>query len=311
MSRAALAMAGPGPHPELPPLLASTPWEAGTALGRWLAPGALADEEGLARAAALDARARLGDFAPALGLLTGHERRRAELLLAWSGALAGTAAEEGEAAPRVARLHRAAFHLARALGGEPAESAFLRLLAAEAGRRAFGRPALDGLLAAARAEIETPRPATPEALAAHANDFARAFALGLAGGELPPAALDLAAGLLRLSRLLALPGELARGRCPLALSALPAPLQYRRVEEVGAAVLAEAEALRPLLLRGARAAAEVPLTFRRPLVFLVPAALELLGAVEERPQELARRAPRLSPWSRRRAYWRARWTSLA
>jgi hypothetical protein len=54
----------------------------------------------------------------------------------------------------------------------------------------------------------------------------------------------------------------------------------------------------------------VPLSFRRPLAFLLPAALELLGAIEERPHELARRAPRLSGWSRRRAWWRARFTPL-
>lgn len=304
-------MAGPGLHPELPALLASTPWEAGTALGRWLAPSASPGAPSFERAVALDARARLGDFAPALTLLTARERQRAELLVAWTGALADTAREEGDGAVRLARLHRAAFHLARALAGEPADSALLRLLAAEAGRRAFGRPALDGLLAAARAAIEAPRPAGAGELAARAHELAGAFATGLAGAELPVAALDLAAGLLRLGRLLALPGELAQGRCPLPADVLPGPLQYRRVEEIGAAVAAEAEALRPLLLRGARAAAEAPLTFRRPLVYLVPAALELLGAVEERPQELARRAPRLSSWSRRRAYWRARWTSLA
>lgn len=304
-------MAGPATRPELPALLAPTPWEAGTALGRWLAPAAPTDEVALERAAGLEARARLGDFAPALALLPPRERRRAELLCAWTAALADTAREEGEREARLARLNRGAFHLARALAGEPAESAFLRLLAAEAARRSFGRAPLDGLLAAVRATLDAPRPPDAAGLAAGAQGLAKAFAAALAGAELPASALDLAAGLLRLGRLLGLPGELARGRCPLPADALPDPLQYRRTEEIGAAVAAEAEALRPLLLRGARAAAEVPLTFRRPLVFAVPAALELVGAIEERPQELARRAPRLSAWSRRRAYWRARWTSLA
>jgi len=290
-------MAGPATRPELPALLAPTPWEAGTALGRWLAPAAPTDEVALERAAGLEARARLGDFAPALALLPPRERRRAELLCAWTAALADTAREEGEREARLARLNRGAFHLARALAGEPAESAF--------------RAPLDGLLAAVRATLDAPRPPDAAGLAAGAQGLAKAFAAALAGAELPASALDLAAGLLRLGRLLGLPGELARGRCPLPADALPDPLQYRRTEEIGAAVAAEAEALRPLLLRGARAAAEVPLTFRRPLVFAVPAALELVGAIEERPQELARRAPRLSAWSRRRAYWRARWTSLA
>jgi len=304
-------MAARGPTTGLPTLFARDPWDGPTALGRWLVPSSPADEVVLAREAGAVARRELGDLHPALALLTAAERRRAELLLAWTGALFAAAAEEAPPTARIDRLHRAGFHLARALAGEPSDSAFLRLLAAESGRRAFGRTALEGLLAAARVAVERRRPATAEEAAARAAALAGACAAALAGAELPAAAHDLATGLLRLQLLLALPAELAQGRCPLAESELPGPLQYRRAEEIGAAVAAEVEALHPLLLRGARAAAEVPLTFRRPLVFLVPAALELLAAIEERPQELARRAPRLSGWSRRRAYWRARLASLA
>ncbi len=304
-------MAGRGPTTELPALLAPNPWDGATALGRWLAPSSPADEVALARVAADAARRELGDLHPALTLLPARERRRAELLLAWTGALFAAAGEEAPPSARIDRLHRAGFHLARALAGEPSDSAFLRLLAGESGRRAFGRGALEGLLAAARDAVEPRRPATVEAAAARAAALAGAFSTALAGAELPAAAGDLATGLLRLQLLLGLPAELGRGRCPLAESALPGPLQYRREEEIAAAVAAEIEALHPLLMRGARAAAEVPLTFRRPLVYLVPAALELLAAVEERPQELARRAPRLSGWARRRVYWRARFASLA
>ncbi len=151
LSRAALPMAGRGPTTELPTLLASTPWDTATALGRWLAPSSPADELTLARDAAASARLDLGDFHPALALLTAHERQRAVLLLAWTRALFAAAAEPAAPGERVARLHRATFHLARALAGEPSESAFLRLFAAESGRRSFGRAALEDLLAAARA----------------------------------------------------------------------------------------------------------------------------------------------------------------
>ncbi len=303
-------MAAGAPPSERPTLLSAEPWDAASELGSWLAPTSPpAEDELLGRAAAV-ARRGLADAAAALGLLPARERRRAELLFVWTRALLRTAAEPDAPATRVARIHRAAFHLARALAGEPAESAFLRLLAAESARRTFGRAALDGLLAAAREWAEAPRAATPEADAERWQALAHALAAALAGAEPAPATVDLAAGLGRLGRLLALPEELAQRRCGLALSVLPEPLQYRREDEIVAAVVAEAEALRPLLLRGARAAAEVPLTFRRPLVYLLPIALELLGAIEERPRELLRRAPRLSFWSRRRSYWRARFTPL-
>jgi hypothetical protein len=299
-----------GPATGGPELLSESPWDEATALGAWLGAGAPDAEDPLRRKAADRLRDRLGEFQPAAALLPPRERERAELLAAWAGALLGTALDPGGTASRLARLNRAAFHLARALAGEPAESAFLRLLAAENARRAFGRAPLDALLAAARERAAAPRPGRAEELARRARATAAGFAAAIFGTEPSAAAVDLAAGLFRLLALRELAPELGAGRCPLPADTLPEPLQYRRAEEIAVAVAAEAEALRPLLLRGARAVAEVPLSFRRPLAFLLPTALELLAAIEERPAELARRAPRLAGWSRRRAYWRARWTPL-
>ena len=87
-------------------------------------------------------------------------------------------------------------------------------------------------------------------------------------------------------------------------------MQYRTPEEIGAAVVRECAELRKLLLKGARAAGEVPLSFRRPVAFLLPVALSLLGLLEDRPPELARRTPTVGKWTLRRAYWRARFTPL-
>jgi hypothetical protein len=293
-----------------PALLAENPGGAATALGGWLAPRAPDAEDPLRRGAADRLRDRLGDFHGAALLLPPRERERAELLAAWAGALAETASDADGAAARLARLNLAAFQLARALAGEPTASAFLRLLAAENARRAFGRAPLDALLAAARERAAAPRPASAADLARRVRATASGFTAALFGTEPSPAAADLAAGLARLAALRGLAASLGAERCPLPADALPEPLQYRRAEEIAAAVAAEAEALRPLLLRGARAVAEVPLSFRRPLAFLLPTSLELLAAIEERPGELAKRAPRLPAWSRRRAHWRARWTPL-
>jgi hypothetical protein len=299
-----------GPATGLPQLFSEAPWDETTALGAWLAPGSPDAEDFLRRLAAERLRGRLGELQPALLLMPPRERERVELLATWSAALAASAHDAGPAAERLSRLLRAAFHLARALAGEPADSALLRLFAAENARRAFGRAPLDALLAAAREAVTVPRPADAGARAKRVRDGAAAFTAALFGAEPSAATIDIAVGLRRLLDLRALPQDLAGGRCPLPLDALPEPLQYRRAEEIAAAVAAECESLRPLLLRGARAVAEVPLSFRRPLAYLLPISLELLGAIEERPGELARRAPRLSAWSRRRAYWRARWTPL-
>lgn len=303
-------MPAAGPTSERPSLFAAHSWDRANALGGWLAPADEPAETELERRAAATAAAALGPFAPVLGLLPARERRRAELLAAWTGALLATAAEGDPPAARAERLNRAAFALARALAGEPAESALLRLLAGEAARRAFGRRALDGLFAAARRALERGRPADAAELGERAHRLSEAFLEALFGAAPAAAAIDAGAGLARLLALAALAESHAAGRSPLPADELAEPLRYRSDEEIGAAVAAECERLHPLLLRGARAAAEVPLSYRRALVYLLPLSLELLGAIEERPQEVAARVPRLSPWSRRRAYWRARFAPL-
>lgn len=298
------------PSNERPSLFAERPWDPATALGAWLGPSGPAAEEALeARAERLAAQA-LGPLAAALRLAPERERRRFELLFVWTEALLATAHEADGPAERAERLNRAAFLLARGLAGEPAAGAFLALLVAEARRRAFGRKPLDRLFAAARAAAATPRPADAAELELRAQEVAGAFLEALFGAPPTPAAADAGAGLVRLARLARLERHHAAGRSPLPAGELADPIRYRSEDEVGRAVTAECERLHPLLLRGARAVAEVPLSYRRPFVFLLPLSLELAAAIEERPLEVARRPPRLSSWSCRRAYWRARFAPL-
>ncbi len=252
----------------------------------------------------------LSDYAAALELLPEREAERAILLVALVEALFAAAEGPGSAEARVADLNRIAFKLARSLRGDGDSGRFAALFAAESRRRSFTRQALDELFAAARAVARCPRPPHPEALEIRSRHLAEAFTTALLGAEPSPATVDLGAGLLRLGRLQLLSRDLDRRFTALPESELPEPIQYRSQEELAHAVQLECGRLRSLLLKGARAAGEVPLTYRKPTVFLMAVSLSLLGAMEERPMRVARAVPRVGRWARARARWRARLTPL-
>ncbi len=286
------SVAPPLDPPSPAALLRDEPWDQGTALGAWLAPAGPKHRLQLRESI----RKRLGPFAGALVLLSNAERQRAELLIAWVSALLTTAFEPDPVESRIARVQRAAFAAAKALAGELSGSPFLVAFAAEASRRPWGRQPLDELLALAREVSQEPRAETAGADEDRCQRLARTFLFALFATEPPSAACDFAAGLYRLARLLPLRSELKARRFPLALELLAEPVDHRSDEEILAAVGSELERIRILLLRGARAAAEVPLTFRRPTLFLVGVSLELLGRIEERPEALLRGPVQLSRW---------------
>jgi len=257
------------------------------------------DERRLATATLL----RLGELAPALLLLPSRERSRAAILGAWADALFATAAEGDRPEKRIDRLHRSAFLIARALAGETVEAPFAERFAAESARRAFGRRALDLLISEARSGVRRPLAAiAAEAGAAwdeRSRQIAGALVEALLGQEPTAATVDAAQGLLRLARLASPPaGDAGR----------PAPEQ-RAVR--AAAVAAEAAAIHPLLLRGARAIGEVPLTFRRALAALMTLGLQLLGAIESHPERLLERPVRLGRLGRAWTLYRIRRDKLA
>ena len=289
-------------------------WSADSPSGRlFSATDPAGGEAALQRVCMRAAQERSGLFARALGLLPERERERAALLLALTDVLFATATGSGSPESRIEDLDRIAFAIARALRGESAgangESFALRF-GAESRRRGFTRRALDDLFDAARGSARRRRPETPEALAMRAQTVAEAFITALFGAEPTPAVVDLGAGLLRLLALQALAADLRTLHCALPESELPEPVQYRTPEELGAAAMRECSEVRKLLLKGARASGEVPLSFRRPVAFMLPVALSLLGLLEDRPPELARRTPTVGKWTLRRAYWRARYTPL-
>jgi len=287
-------------------------FEPGTELAALFSPArGFAAEAAIAEHVAAAPRRLLGEMAEAVRLLPGRERERAAILAAWLEALFATAAEPDPLPRRTARINRSAYLLARALAGEPSDAPFVRAFAAEAGRRSFTRPALDALLGAARERAAISRPASRADWETWARAVGESIAAALVGTRPTSATIDAAAGLYRLFALRALGTDLASGRCRLPIETLPEPLQYRSREELTRAAAAECEAIRPLLLRGARALGEVPLTFRRPLAFLLSGAIAILGEIEVHPEALAGRAPRLGWWSRRTALWRLRRQAIA
>ena len=292
---------------ERPSLFERPTWKPDSAAARLIETN---DEELCLRRVAEIADARLGDFAHALQLLTERERARASLLLAFADALADVAHADAPPEERVENLNRVAYRTARALRGEPTPSVFLRLFAAEARRRSFTRHALDEMFAAARIVARAPRPEDGAELDVRARELGEALATALLGTAPTPAVVDLAAGLLRLGALQRLSLDLARRTAPLPESDLAEPVQYRTEDELAAAVSRECGALHNLLLKGARAVGEVPLTFRRPVAFALPVAIALLGLIEERPRAIARGVRRVGRWKIRATRWRARYTPL-
>jgi hypothetical protein len=268
------------------------------------------DEELCRRRVDEIAESRLGDFARALTLFTERERARLALLVAFLDALTDIARADVSPAERIDNLNRVAYRTARALRGEPTPSAFLRLFAAEARRRSFTRHALDEVFASARTAAASPRPESGAELDVRARELGEAVATALLGAAPTPAVVDLAAGLLRLGALQRLSLELARHTAPLPESELAEPVQYRTEDELAAAVSRECGALHNLLLKGARAVGEVPLTFRRPVAFALPVAIALLGLIEERPRAIARGVRRVGTWKLRLHHWRASYTPL-
>jgi len=309
--KATEAVAGEHRSGQRPALFDRPNWSAESPAGRLFSPTiSAAGEVALLRTCDRIAGERLGAFARALTLLPEREQERAVLLLALADVLFATVTGPAAAESNVDDLDRIAFSLARALRGEATEELFARRLAAESRRRGFTRQALDNLFDAARRTARRRRPESCEALALRAHRIAEAFATALFGTEPTAAVIELGAGLLRLQALQSLAADLRVHHCALPESAVAEPVQYRTPVEIGAAVERECAELRKLLLKGARAAGEVPLSFRRPTAFLLPVALSLLGLVEVRPAELARRAPTIGKWTIRRAYWRARFTPL-
>jgi hypothetical protein len=179
------------------------------------------DEEKAAEFCAGIARNLLGDFAPALLLLPGTERRRAQALLAHAFALFDFARQGGLEGEKLAQINRWEFTLEAALAGEPVGQPIALRMARENERRRWPADALEDLAACARHRATRHRPATVIDADVEALSLGRSIAAALLEKSLNAEVDALASALVRLGALQRLGEELASKPCPLPVSEVP------------------------------------------------------------------------------------------
>ena len=260
-------------------------------------------------------RGVLGDFAPALLLLSALERQRVQALLAYTHTLFDFARQHGLAGERLAQINRWELTLETVLAGERVGQPVFVRMAREQRRRAWPGLALEDLSACARRRAIRPRPATPEQADADAERLGRAVASVLLGQEPPGEVSGFLGALIRLRTLQVLGAEVVRNRWPVPVSELadariarmarvdgrPDPVQLLEV------VHAECARLRLRLMRAPRGLVELPAGYRRAAVFCLLAALRILTGLEDGGPEVLRTPPQIGLGSRLALLARARW----
>jgi phytoene/squalene synthetase len=255
------------------------------------------------------ARNLLGDFAPALLLLPGTERRRAQALLAYAYGLFDFARQGGMEGEKLAQINRWEFTLESAFAGErTGQPVFLRM-ARENERRRWPVDALDDLAAAARRRALRRRPATVVDADLEALSLGRAVAAALLEKSLNAEVDGLASALVRLGALQRLGEETAGRRCPLPASEAEEEGEDGHLDPAHllAAVRRECPRIRSRLLRAPRGLVGLPHGYRRAAVFSLLAALRLLTEIEDPETDLLKTPPRLAVGSRIGFLLRARW----
>jgi phytoene/squalene synthetase len=266
------------------------------------------DEEKAEELCAGIARALLGDFAPALLLLPGTERRRAQALLAYTYGLFDFARQGGLEGEKLAQINRWEFTLEAAFAGErTGQPVFLRM-ARENERRRWPADPLDDLAAAARRRALRRRPATVADAEVEALSLGRAVAAALLEKSLNAEVDGLASALVRLGALQRLGEETAGRRCPLPASEVEEGEDgHLDPAHLLAATRRECPRIRSRLLRAPRGLVGLPHGYRRAAVFSLLAALRLLTEIEDPETDLLKAPPRLALGSRLGLLMRARW----
>jgi phytoene/squalene synthetase len=254
------------------------------------------------------ARGVLGDFAPALLLLPGTERRRAQALLAHAYALFDFARQVGLEGEKLAQINRWELTLETALGGEPVGQPIVLCMARENERRRWPADALEDLAAAARRRALRRRPATVIDADVEALSLGRAVAGALLEKSLNAEVDGLASALVRLAALQRLGEEIAGKRCPLPSSEVPEEqgCRYDPVQLL-AAVGRECPRIRARLLRAPRGLVSLPHGYGPAAVFALLAALRLITEIEDPEADLLKAPPRLPLSARLSFLMRARW----
>ena len=208
------------------------------------------------------ARGLLGDFSPALLLLPGTERRRAQALLAYAHALFDVARQGGFEGEKLARINRWELTLEAALAGERTGQPVVLRMARENERRRWPVDALDELATCARRRAVRHRPSTVSDADVEALMLGRAVAAALLEKSLNAEVDGLASALVRLGSLQRLGVEVGRKRCPLPASEVPETPEGEggRFDpgQLLTAARRECPRIRSRLLRAARGLAGLP-----------------------------------------------------
>lgn len=255
------------------------------------------------------ARNVLGDFSPALLLLPGTERQRAQALLAYASTLFDFAREPGLEGEKLARINRWEYTLETALSGQPVDQPVFLRMGRENERRRWPVDALDELAACARRRaLRRRQPATIADADVEALSLGRAVAAALLEKDLNAEIDGLASALVRLGSLQRLGGEMSRDRCPLPASEVSPGEggQYDPAQVLDSA-RRECQRIRSRLLRAPRGLVGLPHGYRRAAVFSLLAALRLLTEIEDKETDLLKTPPRLGVGSRIGFLLRARW----
>ncbi len=266
------------------------------------------DPEAVIELCAELARGQLGDFAPALALLTRPERRRAQALFCHAAVLFDFARQRGVEGERLAAINRWEYALDEALSGRPAGQPIVAAMGREQGRRRWSIEGLDALCASARHRATHPQPATAEEAERDARKLAQAVGHLWLGAPLSNEIEALGAGLIRLHRLQQLGSETAAGRCPLPRTEVDDAASHPPKDEILlAAAHKECARLRPLFLGGARGLPALPAGFRQTVAYALFAGLSLLSQIEEADGSLLITPPRIGLRERIGLIVRARW----
>lgn len=266
------------------------------------------DEERAAALCAEIARQLLGDFAPALLLLSSGERRRVQALLAYACTLFDFARQTGVEGEKLAQINRWEFTLEAALSGQPVGQPIFLRMARENERRRWPEDALDELAASARRRATRRQSATTAEADLEALSLGRAVAAALLEKSLNAEIDGLASALVRLWALQRLGSEVDGRRCPLPVAEVTEDLDggYDAAALLAAA-RRECQRLRPRLLRAPRGLGDLSQGYRRAAVFSLLAALRLLTEIEDPAADLLKAPPRLGLGTRIGFLLRARW----
>ena len=271
--------------------------------------GRLDDEEKATLLCADITRNVLGDFAPALLLLPGTERRRAQALVAYVHTLFDFARQTGSKGEKLEQIKAWELALEAAFSGQPAGPPICLRMARENERRRWPVDALDELIACARRRAARRRqPSTISDAEVEALSLGRAVAAALLEKDLNAEIDGLASALVRLWTLQHLGEEVGRNQCPLPASEVR-PRKEGQFDpgQVLEAARRECQRLRPRLLRAPRGLVGLPHGYRRAAVFSLLAALRLLTEIEDQETDLLKAPPKLGVGSRIGFLLRARW----